>query len=391
MDHSFFWVNKVYLYEGNFSKIFKAVVILKTNMRVSRLKKELEKRNIDFALFYNLDSENYNKNMYYFSGYKGIGCLIIHRKKPAFLLVPSMEYGRAKNTAKIEVYKWEKGKRLFEATNLILKKNKIKPRKIGVIYSEFNLNVYRSLRQHIKKVKIVDMDKECFELRKIKTDKEIKIIKKSCDLCSEILNLCINNFNRFETEKDVETFLHTETVKRGCELAFPPIVASGKAGSMPHYEPKKIKLRKGFCVIDFGVKYEGYCSDITRTIYLGLPTEKEIKIYNRLLGIQRKIIENIKPGKKCNEAYLETITLLDEYSENFTHGLGHGIGLNIHELPNLKSDSDETFKNNMIFTIEPGIYFENKFGIRIEDDVLIRNGKPIVLTKVQKKMIIKRK
>ncbi len=194
MGNSFFWVNKVYLYEGNFSKIFKAVVILKTNMRVSRLKKELEKRNIDFALFYNLDSENYNKNMYYFSGYKGIGCLIIHRKKPAFLLVPSMEYGRAKNTAKIEVYKWEKGKRLFEATNLILKKNKIKPRKIGVIYSEFNLNVYRSLRQHIKKVKIVDMDKECFELRKIKTDKEIKIIKKSCDLCSEILNLCINNF-----------------------------------------------------------------------------------------------------------------------------------------------------------------------------------------------------
>ncbi len=168
-------------------------------------------------------------------------------------------------------------------------------------------------------------------------------------------------------------------------------MASGKAGSIPHHEPKKIKLRKGFCVIDFGVKYEGYCSDITRTIYLGLPTEKEIKIYNRLLGIQRKIIENIKPGKKCNEAYLETITLLDEYSENFTHGLGHGIGLNIHELPNLKSDSDETFKNNMIFTIEPGIYFENKFGIRIEDDVLIRNGKPIVLTKVQKKMIIKRK
>ena len=120
-----------------------------------------------------------------------------------------------------------------------------------------------------------------------KSEKEIKIIKKSCTIASGILKKCINNFSKFSTEKDVETFLHTETIKNGCELAFPTIVASGKGGSMPHYEPKNVKLRKGFCVIDFGVKYEGYCSDITRTIYLGKPSVQEKKIYDiKILGRQ---------------------------------------------------------------------------------------------------------
>jgi Xaa-Pro aminopeptidase len=152
----------------------------------------------------------------------------------------------------------------------------------------------------------------------------------------------------------------------------------------------KARLKKGFCIIDFGVKYKGYHSDITRTIYLGNPSKKEITLYNLLLKIQKELIKKIKIGERCSQLYKDTLTLLDKYSDNFTHGLGHGLGLNIHELPNLTEKSEDIFMNNMVFTIEPGIYFQNKFGIRIEDDILIKNGKIQILTKIPKKLIVKR-
>lgn len=348
------------------------------------------RKKVDLTLFYNVDSENFNKNMYYFSGYKGMGCLVVPKKDVPFLLVPLMEYERAKKNSKVKVYCWEKDKRLFVAVNERLRKEKIVFNSIGIVYREFCYDIYRSLRKHIKKIKIVDITEECFGLRSVKKEKEIEIIKKSCRIASDILKKCIDNFSKFKTERDVEIFLHTETIKKGCELAFPTIVASGKAGSMPHYEPKNVKLRKGFCVMDFGVKYKGYCSDITRTIYLGTPSKKERKIYNMLLSVQKKVIEKIRTGMKCDELFDSVIILLREYADNFTHGLGHGIGLNIHEAPNLKPLSKEGVENNMVFTVEPGVYFEDSFGIRIEDDILIKNGRPIVLTNVHKNLIIKR-
>ena len=355
-------------------------------MTINGLKKIMKEKNIDVAIFYNIDSENFNKNMHYYSDYKGIGCLAVPEKGSPFLIAPLMEVERARKSSSVKVYEWEKGKRLFDVLN---EKLKGKPKTMGVVYRDLSYDVYKSLRKHVKKVKIVDITEECFEIRSEKSEKEIKIIKKSCTIASGILKKCINNFSKFSTEKDVETFLHTETIKNGCELAFPTIVASGKGGSMPHYEPKNVKLRKGFCVIDFGVKYEGYCSDITRTIYLGKPSVQEKKIYDILLNAQQKTIKKIKKGMKCSDVFQECIVLLREYADNFTHGLGHGIGLNIHEMPNLKPLSEEVIKENMIFTVEPGVYFENKFGIRIEDDILIKNGRPVILTNVAKGFIIK--
>jgi Xaa-Pro aminopeptidase len=158
---------------------------------------------------------------------------------------------------------------------------------------------------------------------------------------------------------------------------------------MAHYDVGDEKLGKGFCIIDFGIKYEGYHTDITRTLYLGKPSKKEKEIYDMLLDTQKKVIEKIKVGKKCAESYEETLELLGDYSDNFTHGLGHGVGLQIHELPNLKLLSDEVYANNMVFTVEPGVYFENKFGIRIEDSMMIRNNKVEILTKIPKNLIVK--
>jgi Xaa-Pro aminopeptidase len=356
-------------------------------MNLNRLKQLLKEKNLDLALFYDLE-RGQEKNMHYFSGYNGMGCLAVPKDKNAFIIAPLMEYERAKKTSGLRVYKWEKGKRLFESLGGILRKNKNKPRKIGICYEDFGLNVYKPLRKCIKKAKLKDITGDCLKIRSVKAEGEIKIIKKSCQIADSIMQGCIKNFKNFKTEEDVEAFLKTETAKNNCQLAFPPIVASGKSSSMPHYEPKNIKLKKGFCVIDFGVVYQGYHSDITRTIYLGKPTENEKRLYNFLLEVQNKAIKSIIPGKKCKSLYQGTLNSLGKYQKNFIHALGHGIGLQIHELPNLSLKSKERFQNNMVFTVEPGIYFEDRFGIRIEDDVLIRNGKTEALTKTPKELIV---
>ncbi|MBL7054289.1 aminopeptidase P family protein [Candidatus Woesearchaeota archaeon] len=355
-------------------------------MKIKQFQQGLKKKKIDFAVFYNLDSMNYDKDISYFSGYKGIGILIIPKNKKPFLIVPEMEYGRAKN--KIKVYKWAKKKRLFEFASYVINKNKIKKKNIGINKNVFTLNVHKAFKKNFKKIKVVDISELCEKIREIKTDEEIKKIKKACSITDKLFSQLINNLKnkKIKTEIDISNFLETEAKKYNCELAFKPIVASGKGSSIPHYEAQNIKLRKGFLVLDLGVKYQDYNSDITRTVYIGKPTKKETQMYGFLLKIQKNTIKEIKINEKCSKIYDNVKKELKNYSKNFTHGLGHGIGIKVHELPNLTENTKDRIQKNMVFTIEPGIYFENRFGIRIEDTVLMKN-KAIRLTKTTKDLL----
>ena len=354
-------------------------------MKAGRFQYCLRANRIDLALLLNLDSLDYNHNMLYFTGYKGIGVFLIPKNKKPFLVVPEMEVERAKKSFN-KVCQFDK-KRLFESIKQILRKNKVKFRTLGIDYSSININAFRALKKEFKKTKIKDISKVLLDLRKIKDEEELKNLRKSCSIADSIVRKCLKSFKKFRTEKDVAFFLEYEAKKASCGLSFPPIVASGKNASMPHYEPQNIELKKGFCVIDFGVKYRGYCSDITRTVYIGKPSEKEKQIYNFLLKIQNNLIKNIKINKKCDKIYNECVKQLNNYSKYFTHGLGHGVGVEIHELPNLTLNSKDKIENKMVFTIEPGIYVANKFGIRIEDTVLF-DKKVSILTKTTKEMVI---
>ena len=355
-------------------------------MKINEFKPILEEKKVDLALFYNADSMKINSNMIYFSGYKGLGALVIPRKKSPFLIAPEMELQRAKKSMVKKVYSMEK-KRFFESIYRILRKNKLKIKNIAIDKNSFTLNAYRNFKKQFKKIKTKDIYLDCLKLREIKTDREINFLKKSCSQSDKIVQNLIKNFKSFKTESQAAAFLDYEAKKLGLELSFSPIVASGANASMPHHEPSNIKFKKGFCVIDFGVKHKGYCSDMTRTIYVGKPNEKEKKIYNMLLNIQKNAISQIKNNKKCSELYDFVSNNFGKYKNYFTHGLGHGVGVEIHELPNLTLNSKDRIKNNMVFTIEPGIYTPKKFGIRIEDTILFKD-KPIVLTKTSKDLLI---
>src|SRR3989338_325883 len=314
-------------------------------MRINEFKSILGKKRVDFAIFYNLDSSRYNANMLYFSGYKGVGALVVPESKPAFLIAPDMEIERARKSMVKKAYSMEK-KKFFESIDKIVKKNKIKTRDIAIEKNNFTLNSYEHFKKQFKRAKKKDISLDCMRLREIKTEKETHFLKKSCAYADRILQKTIKNFKSFKTESEAAAFIEYEAKKNGLELSFNPLVASGSNGSMPHYIPQNIKIKKGFCVLDFGVKYKGYCSDITRTIYFGSPSKKEKEIYNMLLKIQKGAIAQIKLNKKCSELYDFVAKNLGKYSRYFTHGLGHGVGVEIHELPNLTLNSKDRITNN---------------------------------------------
>jgi Xaa-Pro aminopeptidase len=323
--------------------------------------------------------------MAYFSGYGGVGVLIIPKNKSPFLIVSKMEAKRAKKGG-IKVYSPQTGK-LSEFAKQKLKQNKIKWDKIGINKEELTLMLKDVFKKLLKKSRFVDLRKELYKLRGTKTKKEIEIIKKGCKLSDEILKKCFKQFKKFKTEAEVKAFLEYESKKKGCGLAFPTIVASGINSNKAHHDTEDTKLKKGFCVIDFGIRYKNYCTDTTRTIYLGNPSKKEIEIYNFLLKIQKNTIKNIKLNQKCSKIFEQVKKDLGKYAKYFTHGLGHGFGIKVHELPNLTEKSDNKINNNQIFTVEPGIYLNN-LGIRIEDDILVKNNKITILTKIPKDLLV---
>jgi len=218
---------------------------------------------------------------------------------------------------------------------------------------------------------------------------EIRKIKKACSITDKIFRILIKKLKNkeFKTELDIYNFLKQKIKENDCTLAFKPVVATAKNAAIIHHKANNTKLKKRFLKIDFGVKYKGYCSDCTRTFYLGKPSKKEKRLYKLVLDIQQTCINYCYPGMSCNDIDAIARAGFGKYRKNFVHGLGHGVGKRVHQAPSLAPNKRGYLKENQVITIEPGVYFKNKFGIRIEDTILIKN-RPVILTKTKKELII---
>ena len=215
---------------------------------------------------------------------------------------------------------------------------------------------------------------------------KINSIKKACRITDEVFSLLLKNIKEFRTERDIRLFIIRAIRKKGHKIAFTPIVASDKNAANPHHRGDA-KLKKGFCVIDLGAEYNGYCSDMTRTVYLGRPTKREKELYNKVLGVQKKAIRLMKVGKGYGDVCTKVRKILGKRQKYFIHALGHGVGRKIHEKPKVSCKSKDIVKVNEIITIEPGLYYKKKLGIRIEDTILIKRTKTEILTKTKKGLI----
>lgn len=212
--------------------------------------------------------------------------------------------------------------------------------------------------------------------RAVKLPYEIERIKKAQELTDKAFEHILSFISPDVTEKDLALELEFFMRKNGAETtAFDTIAVSGAASSLPHGEPSDIKLHQGFLTMDFGAKYKGYCSDMTRTVVIGKATEEMKKVYNTVLSAQLAALEQIKGGMLCRDADEIARSVIREagYGAAFGHSLGHGVGMYIHESPSLspKAAEDSRLTAGNVVTVEPGIYLEKKFGCRIEDMVAI--------------------
>jgi len=226
------------------------------------------------------------------------------------------------------------------------------------------------------------------ELRMRKDPEEIRLMEKAAKVVDEVFEEILSWDLVGMTERELALKIELAIRERSDGISFEPIVASGENGANPHHEPGERKLRKGDMVIlDYGARWKGYCSDITRTIALGKPDEKLVEIYEVVKDAQERAFQAVRKGVKAREIDGTARRVIGEagYGKYFTHRTGHGLGLDVHEEPYIGPDGEVVLENGMTFTIEPGIYVPGLGGVRIEDDVVVE-GKGKKLTKAEREL-----
>ena len=223
-----------------------------------------------------------------------------------------------------------------------------------------------------------------------KNQNELNFITKAQEITDLIYMEIVKEIYEGITEIELAELINKKIYIKKCTPSFDTIVAFGENSASPHSIPTNKKLEIGNAVvIDFGVKYNHYCSDMTRSFSYKTATDEYIKAYNNVLSTQNKAINNVKMGIKVSELDNIARESLGTYQQYFNHSLGHGVGIDIHENPRLSKFSEEILELNCVITIEPGIYIKNKFGIRIEDLIVVQQQSALNLTKSPKNMIIK--
>jgi Xaa-Pro aminopeptidase len=232
---------------------------------------------------------------------------------------------------------------------------------------------YLKIKKQIKKIKFVPCENWVYLLRSVKDNEELKLIRKAAAISDAVFTKILKRIKPGVYEKDLAAELDY-LITRQAEIAFPTIVGAGRNGALPHYQPGMKKLKKGEPVVfDFGTRYQGYCSDMTRTVFVGKADARGKKIYSIVLAAQQKALDAIKPGEKAMDIDAKARNYITEkgYGEKFGHGLGHGVGLMVHEGPALAKTSQAILKHNQVVTVEPGIYLPDWGGVRIEDLVRV--------------------
>lgn len=228
--------------------------------------------------------------------------------------------------------------------------------------------------------------------RIVKNEYELECIRKANKISCDAFNHCLHMIKPGITELEIAAEIEYYMKKNGSyKTSFETIVVSGVRSALPHGAPSEKKIEYGDPVtLDFGATYRSYCADITRTVFVGKPSDEMIKIYNTVLESQRRTVEFVKSGLTGIQidAFARDIIAKAGFGQNFVHGLGHGVGLQVHEAPRLNSKGDTAVPENAVVTVEPGIYIGNVGGVRIEDSVIVKKDGVEVLTASADKSLI---
>jgi Xaa-Pro aminopeptidase len=323
------------------------------------------------------------KNIHYLTGFSGDWAFLVLSKKGMKLYTDSRFTEQAeKETRDCRIITITKPFATY------LKSAAGKGKTIAFESSDLRYAQYRTLHKLLQHRKLVPTTGIIERFRMIKTKGEIEKIRKAAGIADTAFRKICGFIKTGRSELEVAAELENILRKHGSAgHPFPTIAITSVNTSLPHGQPGTRKIKKGdLFLIDFGATYQGYCSDITRTVVMGKPNRKQEQIYRIVLRAQRAAIASINVGKPLKDVDKTARDIIAEagYGKNFGHGLGHGIGLDVHEAPGVSFRSKEKVTEGMVFTVEPGIYLPRWGGVRIEDDVAILKGKVTVLTKSPK-------
>ena len=310
-------------------------------------------------------------NLHYFSGFRGDDTVLVITPKEAYLLTDSRYTEQAAQQAPaFTVLEQKNG--LWKKTKKLLERLKVKS--AGFEGNDLVYEHYAWLKEHLPQVKLKSVDLD--PLRQIKESEEIEKIRKACLIADKAYEDILSYIHAGMTELQVAAYMENYMRELGSEgPSFTTIVASGMRSILPHgVATSKVIERGDFVTMDYGAVYEGYHSDITRTVIVGKATKKQQEIYHHVLEAQELALTMIQPGASGKEVDAAVRAYFDKHglAKYFGHGLGHSLGLEIHEEPRLSPSSTcEALQPGMLITDEPGVYLPDFGGVRIEDTVLV--------------------
>ena len=265
-------------------------------------------------------------------------------------------------------------------------------KKIGFEKDRLTIAEFETLQKNLSRKKLIAVSGIVEDLRAVKDEYEIVTVKHAFDISDKVFQTIIGIIKPGLTELEISAEISYLHKKYGAQNdAFDTIVVSGERGSLPHGTATSKKICSGeFVTLDFGCVVDGYHSDMTRTICLGKPSSEMKKVYNIVLDAQQKASDAVRSGVASKKIDLTARKYIHTkgYGKYFGHSLGHGVGLEIHELPRVAPKSTEKLSAGNVITIEPGIYIPNQFGVRIEDAVVVREQGSEVLTSSPKELIM---
>ncbi|MEM2795331.1 MAG: M24 family metallopeptidase, partial [Thermofilaceae archaeon] len=329
-------------------------------------------------------------NIFYVSGSDAPTAVIIYEDGSVVALATRLEYLRASAEIRVgELYAYARQGDfaehervlqgdLYDAVKLLIPFSK--DGKVGLAGVAAN-----SRQQWEEKigVKFIDITSELIKLRRTKDETELNAIKQAIRLAEQAMRKAIDALERGVTESDIAAEILNSIVRNGAQPAFQPIVAFGEHAAQPHAKLTLRTLQPGDIIkIDLGAKAEGYCSDITRTFAFGKESEQQRKLFRAVIKAQEMALGCISVGVKASDVHLKAYEVFKEegVSKYFNHGLGHGVGIEVHEEPYLNSESTTPLAWGDVLTVEPGVYLPGYGGIRIEDMVLVTDEGPQLLT-----------
>ena len=313
--------------------------------------------------------------------------LVVNSQGDYRLLLPALYRNEVKN---FPTTFWNDGENPYHKLSWILGDLKLSRGKVLVedtMRADWLINILKLGNEHFE---LYPLSSIMGELRMRKDQKELKLMEHAARVVDRVFEELLTWDILGMKEKELALKIELRIRELSDGISFEPIVASGENAANPHHLPGERRLRKGDMVIlDYGAKWQGYCSDITRTIALGKPDERLLEIYEVVKNAQENAFKTVRKGVKAKDVdgAARGVIASAGYGDYFTHRTGHGIGLDVHEEPYIGPDGEVVLENGMTFTIEPGIYVPGIGGVRIEGDVAVVDGRGRRLTRAERELV----